>query len=356
MHFKTFLQSFASNFEEEMNTHSSIVHTYASSLNPKSAQIAASCQRLILSGGKRIRPALLYLGCWLLMENEPKMEVLKTTQTVGSALELLHTFALIHDDIIDKADTRRGQLTIEAEYKNSMNNHDAMTAALLAGDYLHTYADLLMMNVQPITVRQQYFDLSMELICGQIDDCLGVGKDSFENLDEERIEAMLAAKSGNYSIQKPLLLGAEIAKEFVKDGVSFENKRKVLERIGLQLGIIFQHTDDILGIFGTKETGKSTDTDILEGKRTLLMTRVFAQASKSDQNWLMSIVGNIQATAAEIDLVRNFIKTSGVVQQIETECRQLITQISTALENTFPPSKPRDYLQSIGTFLLERTV
>jgi len=356
MNFPEFLGEFVRDFQPQLDTHSDRLVQYAARINPQSGTVARSCLRLIQSGGKRIRPALAVLGYWLMTTEKPHNSACDTLYTVGTALELLHTFALIHDDIIDKAVTRRGTPTIEAEYAATMTAHDAMTAALLAGDYLHTYANSLMMNIEPSSVRKMYFDLSMELMCGQVDDCLGIGQSDFENLDEDRVRAMLAAKSGNYTIQKPLLLGAEIARAHTDvDDKKWEEKQDILRQVGHQLGIIFQHTDDILGIFGTQETGKSVDTDIMDGKRTLLMSRVFTAASQSECAWLKTILGNHSASQSDIQSVRDYIQASGVIGNIHTEAEKLIEGISADLQTHFEPSPAREALQSLGTFLLQRT-
>jgi len=359
--FSFFLEDFIENFNPYFEQKTLYIVNYAEKINPKSKQIANSCLRLVKSGGKRIRPALVYLGFWLANGKKPNSDQLEKIFTLGSALEFLHTFALIHDDIIDKASTRRGEPTIEAEYYKEMGKHNALTAALLAGDYLHTYADKLILETGSSEIQKDYYNLSMELICGQIDDCLGIGTENIQTLDEKRIIAMLASKSGNYTIQKPLLLGMKLAKEenllTDKDNLFFEKSYQIVSEIGQNLGVIFQHVDDVLGIFGAEETGKPNDSDIKEGKRTLLMMRVLKSPNilLSEKSELLEILGNSKATKKQILQAKNIVKKTMVVDNLLAESSELVLKISDKLNNHFKPSQALNILENLGYFLVKRT-
>jgi len=352
-HFRSFLQHFVELYTPYLETQTEQMQREAEHLNPMSGELGVSAARLIRCGGKRIRPALIYLGYWLASGQKPEDSELEDIFLLGTAVEFLHTFALVHDDIIDIADTRRGEPTIEAEYRKRIGKHGATTAAILAGDFLHVYADKLASQLEYVQTRSDYFAMSCELVFGQIDDCLGVGLGDFKTIDQQRILAMLAAKSGNYSIQKPLLLGARLAEE--KGKVQKESYFNSLEHIGRDLGLVFQHTDDLLGIFGSDDTGKSTDGDITEGKRTLLMARTVQAASVEVKEKLLQILGNAEAKRDEIDWVKKTVVELGIDADIRTECMEYMKTISEEIEKQWGNAEPAIILQQLGDYLLSRS-
>ena len=330
-------------------------------INPTAAQNIQLISQLVANGGKRIRPFLVFLGFGM-NEKIEKLEKLKILK-VGAALELFHTFALIHDDLIDNSLIRRGLPTIEMEYrkifekvsqKNKKNEKltetekiMARNATILAGDFAHTLADLLMNTVENFQVRELYYQMQFELVAGQLDDCFGVGMSQFGDLTEEKILNMLRAKSGNYSIQKPLLMGWKLANSFKnsknieieKNDEKTENQvletqkleiqeiiqnkkafEEVLAQIGEEIGLVFQLKDDILGVFGEISIGKSSESDLRDGKKTLLIYQTWANSNYENRQF---IEDNLGQENGDFDGLRKLIIESGALENIEKMCQKL---------------------------------
>lgn len=334
---------------------------------------------MALASAKRVRPALVYFGYLACGGKDPE-----STFDLGISLELLHTFALIHDDIMDEAETRRGQPTVEVAYvdfytsnkkrigvkhptlpwrrvaarsddggclgnKDKLRLH-SLTGAILAGDYAYMLCqEILGSSSYTKPIKELFYEMQFELIAGQLDDCLGVGQADWGSLGEDRILRMLKTKSGNYTIQKPLLLGALLAQ-------ANQRQVEVLTEIGESLGLVFQIVDDILGIFGEEEeTGKSVSGDILEGKRTLLMARTFARCDDLEKEQFKQIVGNSQSTAGEIAWIKELIEQKGVLVELQKYCEGLVADFQKQISENFDEkSEGVSFLKDFADYLLHR--
>lgn len=210
--------------------------------------------RFVLRGGKRLRPAFAYWG-WRAITHDPdpwNPEVLR----VCAALELLHTCALIHDDVIDSSATRRGEPTIHVEFaalhrENGWSGSPeqfGISAAILLGDLALTWADDMVVGAQlspeaHVRARGVWSILRSEVLGGQYLDILS------ESSGDESVETALRVirfKTAGYTVQRPLQLGVAIAGE--NPEVS-----RLLGDVGLDIGIAFQLRDDVLGVFGGSE-------------------------------------------------------------------------------------------------------
>ncbi len=219
----------------------------------------------IANGGKRLRPAfcvLAHLGVGGRPDDERLMDL-------GAALELLHTFALVHDDVMDGSDLRRHAPTV----------HRAMAArhtdggwsgeqrrfgegmAVLLGDLTFVYATRLTAGM-PTPVIELFGELQIELHVGQYLDLLGAARGDD---DAERADRVLLYKTAKYSVERPLHLGVAL-------NGRLEALRDPLSRLGLAVGRAFQLRDDLLGALGEPAvTGKPIGEDFREGKRTALI-------------------------------------------------------------------------------------
>ena len=232
---------------------------------------------LVLAGGKRLRPSFCY--CAFVgaggRPDDPRIV------DVGAALELLHTFALIHDDVMDGSGTRRG---LDAVHQRFIRAHRdggwrgeprrfGEGIAILVGDFACTYADLLM-RAAPAAALDVYDELRVELCVGQSLDLVGTAMRSTDVDDARRIATY---KSAKYTVERPLHLGAALADRI-------DDLRPALSAIGLPLGEAFQLRDDLLGVFGEERvTGKPVGDDLREGKPTPLVALAFAQADAADR-------------------------------------------------------------------------
>ena len=307
---------------------------------------------LVAAGGKRLRPAFCY---WAFVgaggaPDDP------TVVDVGAALELLHTFALVHDDVMDGSDTRRGQ---DAVHRSFIARHEGdggargearrfgEGAAILIGDFAFVYADVLFADAPP-AARPVFDELRLELCVGQYLDLAGSSNGPRASARADVIERY---KSGKYTVERPLHLGAALAGQLgdVGDGLS---------AFGIPLGHAFQMRDDLLGVFGDPEvTGKPVGDDLREGKLTPLVaaaeSRVATNGSRMDRR-LLARLGAPDLTAAEIDQVQDLLVTCGAVADVE---RAIDTQLDDALTALgMVPLEPvaLEALEEIAVFVARR--
>ena len=269
-------------------------------------------ERMVRAGGKRIRPCFCYWG--YRATGRPHND---DVVVAAAALELLHTFALIHDDVMDGTAERRGQPTVHAA-------HDVSTA-ILAGDLALVLADDLLMSAKfspEITTAafDVYSRMRREVIAGQYLDL----KSASSDIDEARARRIAVLKSGRYSVMEPLLVGAALA------GADHE-LREMLAAFGEKLGEAFQLKDDLLGIFGDPAaTGKPVDSDIREGKRNLLFAKTSASLAGADRDFFTSRWGAGDLSDDEVGRLRELVGSSGARAAVE----QLVLELRFEAENS----------------------
>lgn len=276
-------------------------------------------ERIVRAGGKRIRPCFAYWGYRAAgQEHSDEMVV------AAAALELLHTFALIHDDVMDGASERRGSPTVHAA-------HDLSTA-ILAGDLALVLADdLLLRATFPAEPAKNAFDvysrMRREVIAGQYLDL----RSSDADVDEDRARRIAILKSGRYSVMEPLLVGAAFA------GAP-EGLREQLAAFGEPLGEAFQLKDDLLGIFGdSTATGKPVDSDIREGKRNLLFAKTVGALDGDDLEFYRSRWGARDLTGPEVERLRDLVESSGARKSVEELILELRFDAERALGGRVDP-------------------
>lgn len=225
---------------------------------------------LVLSGGKRLRPLLCHWG-WVAAGARIPTHDPTVMHQIGAALELLHAFGLAQDDVMDGSLLRRGRPAVHVQaadqHRAAGGTDDAdrygENVAVLVGDLGHAEADALVAEL-PVSVRMLWWRTSVELVRGQARDlsaaALAGGPDAIERAME-----VAHAKSGAYTVQRPLQLGATLA----------GGSPALLEVIcdyGRHLGEAFALRDDLLGVFGDPDvTGKPASDDLRAAKATVLL-------------------------------------------------------------------------------------
>jgi geranylgeranyl diphosphate synthase, type I len=283
--------------------------------------------RLVLAGGKRLRPAFChwgYVGAGGGDDDQIDIDA-------GSALELMHAFALFHDDVMDDAATRRGQPTTHAL---AAANHAEQGwagesrrfgdgVAILVGDLAFVYADQLMAAAPAAAVRI-WNELRIELNIGQYLDILGSVRRERSLVKAERI---CRYKSGKYTIERPLHLGAVLAAPDRADELL-----PSLSAYGLPLGDAFQMRDDVMGAFGdTEVTGKPVGGDLREGKPTPLLARAVARADAT-QRAVLDLVGDPAMSDASVERIQQVIIETGALAELEGHIAALTETAIDALE------------------------
>ncbi len=283
-------------------------------------------ERLVLAGGKRLRPAFCHWGAIAAGGEQDSPVVVDA----GAALELLHAFALFHDDVMDDAASRRGSPTTHTVYAEAHrrgrwageSRRFGEGIAILVGDLAFVFSDQLMADAN----REAWAiwnELRIELNIGQIlDITVGVRHDR-SLVKAERISRY---KSGKYTIERPLHLGAVLVAPERADELL-----PILSGYGLPLGDAFQMRDDVMGAFGdTAETGKPVGGDLIEGKPTPLMARAVAAATPA-QAEVLAMVGQSGLVETDVARIQQVIVDTGALDALEAQIDALTRQAVTAI-------------------------
>ncbi len=292
----------------------------------------------LLAGGKRLRAAFLYWG-YRAFDGPDSLALVRA----ASAMELFQAAALLHDDVMDNSDLRRGRPTAhrafeahhaDAAWSGSSSNF-GQAAATLAGDLCLNWCDELFagsgLPEQHLRRARGTFDLMRtQLMGGQYLDVLTSAQGWDHLSHHQRIDQcrrVIRFKSAKYSIEHPLLIGANAI------GVSAP-ARRALSTYGLALGEAFQLRDDLLGVYGDPvATGKPAGDDLREGKRTVLIAMALHHASERDHTRIIQALGNPELTLAEVDYIRAALISSGAVQQVENMIDEGIDSAHRALDS-----------------------
>ncbi len=275
----------------------------------------------LTSGGKRMRALLCYWG-WRAAGGSPTASA---PVVAGTALEFFQAAALIHDDIIDRSDTRRGRPSVHRQF--TMRHADAgwhldperfgVSAAILAGDLCLAFSEELFTascSGTPGTAARTIFNrMRTEVMAGQYLDLLeeAVGPDQTPEVAEERALNILRFKSAKYSMERPLMLGGALA------GAD-DALLSAYSAFALPLGEAFQLRDDVLGVFGDPEvTGKPAGDDLREGKRTFLIARALGSAPGAVRARINAMLGDTDLDDDAVGLLRGLIVDSGALAHTE---------------------------------------
>jgi geranylgeranyl diphosphate synthase type I len=311
------------------------------------AQPLTALRDLVRAGGKRLRPAFCYWS-FVGAGGDPADRLVAD---VGAALELLHTFALVHDDVMDGSDLRRGRPAIHRQF---IGHHEdagwrgearrfGEGAAILVGDFAFVYADVLFASA-PAAARPIFDELRVELCVGQYLDLVGTATGTNDPVRAERIERY---KSGKYTVERPLHLGAALAGRL-------EELSEPLSAVGLPLGQAFQLRDDILGVFGDAEvTGKPVGDDLREGKLTPLLAEAAARATGA-QSKLLERVGSADLARSEIAALQAVLVETGARMEVEGAIERLVDEALKALAAAPLTADARVALEELGTFVAWR--
>ena len=285
--------------------------------------IANSLQNYLASG-KRFRPLFALIGCI-----GAGAEVTPSILNAANCLELLQACALIHDDLMDGSDTRRGEPAIHKQFSAIAGENFGAAAAILIGDLALSWSHKLLNDsgipLSALTAATQvHSNMQTELMAGQF---LDVFEQTQNNFSVERALKIARFKSGKYSIERPLHFGAALAQPKELD-LYFD----IYSEYGLPLGEAFQLRDDLLGVYGDPNlTGKPAGDDLREGKRTALIAFAYDRGSNATKHLISSMLGT-KLTDTEIDQLRSAILESGAVIHVEDLIEKLAEASLDALE------------------------
>jgi geranylgeranyl diphosphate synthase type I len=303
---------------------------------------------LVMAGGKRLRPAFChwaYVGAGGAPEDD-------AVARAGAALELLHTFALVHDDVMDGSARRRGRSTVhrvfedlhEADGWRGEGRRFGEGVAILVGDLAFVYADHLM-GEAPRPALDVFTELRLEVNIGQYLDLLGTARG---RVDLERARRICRYKSGKYTIERPLHLGAALAGRL-------DDLAAPLSAYGEPLGEAFQLRDDLLGVFGdTSVTGKPVGEDLREGKPTALHAWAAGRATGGDAVLLSQRFGAADLTADEVGALQAVLESTGARHEVERAIERLTSEALGALAGLPLTAEAVEELELLACFVAGR--
>jgi geranylgeranyl diphosphate synthase type I len=301
-------------------------------------------EAMIHSGGKRFRPRMAHWG-WVAAGGQRSGCGHDDLVRVGTALELLHVFALIHDDVMDGSETRRGRPSVHAsardEHVRRNGSGDAQrygeNIAILAGDLAHSEAGLVVATL-PRPLQELWRTLIVELMMGQGRDLVGAANG---RRDLAHAREVARAKSGAYTVWRPLQLGAVAA------GARPETLA-ALERYGVAVGEAFALRDDILGVIGdARSTGKPVGDDLRAGKPTVLLALATQQFSPRWRRSLQRAAGG-RASAGLVASLQAELVRSGVIAEVEEMISRAVASAFVALDDRAVDSEAAEGLRALA--------
>jgi len=367
-------------------------------IDPAAADLGRAVHELATGGGKRLRPAFVHCGWWAarsavegglegpvdgaVPSGSPPDRVALAVVTgrdgpggrggqgehaahlLGATMELLHAFALLHDDVMDRAAVRRGRpaahVTFTSAHRDRRGWGDAerfgANAAVLAGDLAFVWADELLDGVAASpdclrAVRAVFGRLRDEVIAGQYLDLLAASTPLGEGsgAGEETALAVARLKSARYTVTRPLELGAALGGPLGAGSPTLG----ALRAYGDAIGCAFQMRDDVLDLFGDPATtGKGTLADLREGKRTLLLERALRLAAPADVDHLVRSVGGPDLSDADAARCRDIVAGSGALASVEALIADQHRSAMHALEGIDGPV--RDVLVELARLAVDR--
>ncbi|MEU4015407.1 polyprenyl synthetase family protein [Microbacterium sp. NPDC028030] len=280
-----------------------------------------------LEGGKRLRARFCHAG-WRAVSRfgDRRATESDVLWDICTSLEIFQSAALVHDDLIDNSDTRRGRpaahRALEESHRSSRWSGDAeafgRASAVLLGDLLVAWSDDLLESAldgdpHARAVRSEYAKMRRDVTTGQF---LDIAEESAWSVNDPRSHAeralrVASLKSARYSIEQPLVLGGALA------GADAD-QLDALRRFGHPVGMAFQLRDDVLGVFGDAAlTGKPTGDDLREGKRTVLIALTRQELDPSARNLMDEMLGDAELTSAQVSFLQATIADSGALDRVE---------------------------------------
>lgn len=318
-------------------------------VNTQLATVFDELEVLVLSGGKRLRPQFLHWG-WVAAGGDAAET---GHHSFGAAIEMLHAFALFHDDVIDDAHTRRGHETTHRRLAR-YHEEDALAgesrrfgegSAILIGDIAYSLADFLMKEL-PNEARHYWNELRLEMNIGQYLDTLG---SALRERSVEHAHSVSRLKTAKYTVERPLHIGAMAA-----DSLNAQQLLQTLSAYGIPLGTAFQLRDDVLGAFGNESvTGKSVGGDFHEAKPTALLSFAFQNANPQELS-ILQRVGERELSPEDIEAIQNVLLDTKALEKTEALIVTLRDEAITALVGL--TSDARSELEKLAVAVTDRAV
>jgi len=313
-------------------------------------------KKITLSGGKRLRPALMYWG-YKGVGGKRDKEILKTAVSI----ELIHIFLLIHDDIIDNDPKRHGVETIHHKYTKTGKffpgiggnaRHFGNSMGIIVGDIISAIGNQVIYKSKfPATLVIRALSRLQSIVSVvAIGEAQDVIIEYRRKVSEREIMDVYRNKTAKYTIEGPLHLGAIL-------GGASENTLKGITEFSVPIGIAFQIQDDILGIYGSeKKIGKPVGSDIREGKQTILVVKALENASREQKKKLNALLGNKNITKKEIEQFRKLIIETGALDYAKEVAQNLIKKGKLQVAKLKFNKETKEYLLAVADYMSDRDI
>jgi len=325
----------------------------AARISPGAEELIRVLSEFTLRGGKRLRAGLVYYGHRCFSDRD--------TEDVWNAaicLELVQSFLLVHDDVIDEDDTRRGGWTVHRHYSDLHREryhlrdpkHFGESMAILCGDLALALANEVLGRLGlDVPGRDAILDRMHRMISHAIyGECMDVLSEVEVEVSEQDILGIAMLKTASYTVEGPLHMGALLG------GAGSEDLER-LSRYAIPLGNAFQVRDDILGLFGdAARLGKPVGSDIREGKKTLLILKALEKADPDQRAYMERMLGNKDVTEGEVEGIRRLVVETGALDACEEMVRNLVEDSRRALTACPWRKEGVAFLEGAIEFMMER--
>jgi len=315
-----------------------------------------------LRGGKSLRPALVSMAAGAAGD----VEDINATLPLQASVELYHNWTLIHDDIIDEDDYRRGKPSLHREIENEVRESDSDDSAekygrdiaILIGDFMHGSVDLLAMRMEDSGIllevilailRIMHGELTPALVDGQARD-VRFCRENVGDITEKQVLEMLEGKTAALFD----FCGTAGAMAGLNTTDSSDPRVVALAGFSRAAGLAFQIQDDILGLTGDEDKlGKPRGSDLREGKHTLLLLHAFANGTAGQLDKLKPLIGKSDITPEEVDLAEGLLKEIGTIDHVNRIALEYIESAMPFLDD-LEESPSRDLLAGLAVFMIDR--
>jgi geranylgeranyl diphosphate synthase type I len=325
-------------------------------VDPLAEEAVKILEKFTMSGGKRIRPAMVYYG-FLLGGGEVTKENRQDILRASMSIELVHSFLLIHDDIIDRDAKRHGVATVHEHYKeiarklfpNTDKEHFGNSMAIIVGDLAASMANEILFesNFPPEIILEALKQLQKVVYTTIPGEMLDVVMEARGTATEQEILRMHEGKTAFYTFEGPLQLGV-----LLSDNSSQRLLRDISE-YSMAVGKAFQIRDDVLGVFGDeKKLGKPVGSDVIESKQTLLVTKILENGSKEQKATMKSLLGKSDLSSFELETFREIAVETGALdysnelsKKLSEESFEVLSRIDSKNE------EGKDFLRKISEYI-----
>lgn len=316
-----------------------------------SRQILEHLREHNLRTGKRLRASFVWFGYQLGRKKIDEIKLYKACM----AVEMIHTALLIQDDFMDEDSLRRGRPTTHICFARGKDRHFGESMAVLASDVALTLGYQLLLNsgFEENLVRKALDCVLRGVINTGYGQAFDMEMGEVNEWDEEDVMALHKTKTAIYTYQNPLFVGGIL-------GELSNDVMVLLSEYSMAAGVAFQLQDDVLGVWGdTEKTGKSSDSDLLQGKRTLLALKTLEMGNEEQKKCFLKVWGKKEAAEEDLDLAKKAIKDCGSYGYSVVLAKKLAEDSVDIVEKLRGFDLDEEailYLQGIAQYMVDREV